>query len=198
MGGEKGSGDADQLADAGSPPRGRGKVDDQGDVDDCHGITPAWAGKRLKNEQTGHFHWDHPRVGGEKLTSTLKKALPRGSPPRGRGKDHPIQGRKKFKGITPAWAGKSLKQGFFDIAFKDHPRVGGEKSAPTYSLNLVGGSPPRGRGKGLQLCIMQPDDRITPAWAGKSSPPAGGTTPNWDHPRVGGEKRNTFHRNNRR
>ena len=51
------------------------------------GITPAWAGKSFRLFFGDTFFWDHPRVGGEKLTTFDAGKLIPGSPPRGRGKD---------------------------------------------------------------------------------------------------------------
>ena len=52
----------------------------------------------------------------------------------------------------------------------------------------LSGSPPRGRGKGVNVNCSADDIGITPAWAGKSTVvlPTPGYL--WDHPRVGGEK----------
>ena len=93
-----------------------------------------------------------------------------------------------FLRITPAWAGKSI---VYDLPIKqeeDHPRVGGEKRFIRFPSAHCPGSPPRGRGKGIQRVVLFITRRITPAWAGKSrflllllSEPK-------DHPRVGGEK----------
>ena len=71
---------------------------------------------------------------------------------------------------------------------RDHPRVGGEKTAMLKLHTLVPGSPPRGRGKVQKLSIFQIAIRITPAWAGKSSEAIDFSDCNKDHPRVGGEK----------
>ena len=57
-----------------------------------------------------------------------------------------------------------------------------------HKRNLSQGSPPRGRGKGTRLRYPWPLDRITPAWAGKSSSKPSFSEAAWDHPRVGGEK----------
>lgn len=72
------------------------------------GITPAYAGKsahQLSNLQRGQ---DHPRVCGEKFESksTLYHYL--GSPPCMRGKDGLRDDAQRYRGITPAYAGKSL------------------------------------------------------------------------------------------
>ena len=51
------------------------------------------------------------------------------------------------EGITPAYAGKSLKSDDADVTYKDHPRVCGEKLPDTHYLHIFLGSPPRMRGK---------------------------------------------------
>ena len=112
----------------GSPPRGRGK-EPYGEVRWIgQGITPAWAGKRAPQRCLSSSARDHPRVGGEKLTSpSVWRATP-GSPPRGRGKGHLPRQFRCGRGITPAWAGKSCPARSRSRRWRDHPRVGGEKT----------------------------------------------------------------------
>ncbi len=50
-------------------------------------------------------------------------------------------------GITPAYAGKSLASAYNVQMDKDHPRVCGEKAAPSVLTVGAVGSPPRMRGK---------------------------------------------------
>ena len=91
--------------------------------------------------------WDHPRVGGEKLScisllgellesppqggEKLRSREPafvvRGSPPRGRGKVELVQLLVVGDRITPAWAGKRRCGSSASPRGWDHPRVGGEK-----------------------------------------------------------------------
>ena len=66
--------------------------------------------------------------------------------------------------------------------------MGGEKVSSFALAFDHRGSPPHGRGKGCTLLNGQRSDRITPAWAGKSWPQWRRRCPEWDHPRVGGEK----------
>ena len=66
--------------------------------------------------------------------------------------------------------------------------MGGEKALPVPLLRSSLGSPPRGRGKGQRPPVHASFRRITPAWAGKSTPKAGNPCIFRDHPRVGGEK----------
>ena len=90
---------------------------------------------------------DHPRVGGEKRLHDASFCRVRGSPPRGRGKVGLPYGIAFPPGITPAWAGKRRTSNIVLWTRGDHPRVGGEKTAPRHLLHFARGSPPRGRGK---------------------------------------------------
>ena len=87
---------------AGSPPRRRGKACTARRRAALHGITPAWAGKRVQGMQRALLCMDHPRMGGEKVNKKKRLVRVKGLPPRGRGKAavgrfvHPQQG------ITPA------------------------------------------------------------------------------------------------
>mgnify|MGYP006944709217 CR=1 FL=1 len=70
--------------------------------------------------------------------------------------------------ITPAYAGKSLSSHSALIWFWDHPRLCGEKSSHSIPDTLDTGSPPPMRGKGFNPHLVICDERITPAYAGKS------------------------------
>ena len=131
----------------GSPPRMRGKVL-------CHrvragriGITPAYAGKSAR----GIFRFgpvrDHPRVCGEKIFchSVVLRLL--GSPPRMRGKVTLEVTYATKPGITPAYAGKSIRATAILRQSRDHPRVCGEKKGLHGRGAGPHGSPPRMRGK---------------------------------------------------
>ena len=168
MGGEKAATVRAVCGPRGSPPRGRGKAPAEQTCQHNAGITPAWAGKREQRAYLMNRDGDHPRVGGEK--GAVARRGTRGV------------------GITPAWAGKSQ---FWDCqkgVKKDHPRVGGEKLSRAELDPTRRGSPPRGRGKALQLLHGHSHIGITPAWAGKSPSQSSFFALHWDHPRVGGEK----------
>ena len=94
----------------GSPPRMRGKGPCLAAGLTAAGITPAYAGKRLKYSWKSGNAWDHPRVCGEKLKAVFVSPDKLGSPPRMRGKGHPGSERAGLGGITPAYAGKRLKR----------------------------------------------------------------------------------------
>ena len=152
----------------GSPPHGRGKDLETDSPPSCSGITPAWAGKSFHWHSLPMFHWDHPRMGGEKLKRLRKAYRGKGSPPHGRGKGVIIVCEVCCWGITPAWAGKRARTSSMRRRIRDHPRVGGEKPRLPGEPPPQRGSPPRGRGKGLQPFFRDGVLGITPAWAGKS------------------------------
>ena len=138
-------------APCGSPPRVRGKDLGAG-VDCCRsGITPACAGKRMIIVPVGETHRDHPRVCGEKLPRRQFSGRYEGSPPRVRGKVHPIHCPHGISRITPACAGKSVVLLDRTQPERDHPRVCGEKLALFFGLWCRWGSPPRVRGKVFDL-----------------------------------------------
>ena len=131
---------------------------------------------------------DHPRMGGEKLILLVTTPGREGSPPHGRGKGGKLSGRVRPKGITPAWAGKRPGLALLLPRAGDHPRMGGEKSASSWRWISSRGSPPHGRGKARGVLYSVCKERITPAWAGKSSRPVELVIIPRDHPRMGGEK----------
>ena len=107
-------------------------------------------------------------MGGEKRLDAGHRNHTQGSPPRGRGKGGNLPGRVRPQGITPAWAGKSLRAGS--------------------TARPKGGSPPRWRGKDEIDIVVQVPSGITPALAGKSGSLCPQDRSRGDHPRVGGEK----------
>ena len=192
----------------GSPPHGRGKAGCRLTAVCCGGITPAWAGKSCPESSQRRQIQDHPRMGGEKCKPAQRTAPHQGSPPHGRGKgshaapvvgtggitpawagkSHLTGGDRVLLRITPAWAGKSPFQTWSVPHSRDHPRMGGEKSAFAMLRALVFGSPPHGRGKVGTVTAALGDLGITPAWAGKRMIMIVAERNFRDHPRMGGEK----------
>ena len=86
VGGEKEKKGVKQCGMTGSPPRGRGKVENALLLNLLDRITPAWAGKSPEHYEVTYYAEDHPRVGGEKGYKTALRGSRKGSPPRGRGK----------------------------------------------------------------------------------------------------------------
>ena len=109
MGGEKTAAIQMLQHKIGSPPRGRGKGHDAKLLGRCIRITPAWAGKSRSAISAHSVGQDHPRVGEEKFEDVRNIVGQIGSSPRRRGKDGNEVQLIAAEGITPAWAGKSLR-----------------------------------------------------------------------------------------
>ena len=92
------------------------------------------------------------------------------------------------KRITPAYAGKSQTASPCTCSTRDHPRLCGEKAYYVYHVWADSGSPPPMRGKGYQVVTSAVSTRITPAYAGKSTPIHFPVAIGKDHPRLCGEK----------
>ena len=105
-----------------------------------------------------------------------------------RGKESSSEAHYYDNRITPAYAGKSdLMYGDYVVG-KDHPRVCGEKPMSHRPFVRPIGSPPRMRGKDINIKSRATQMRITPAYAGKSYRLAKRGNIFQDHPRVCGEK----------
>ena len=126
---------------------------------------------------------------GEKSGFCQRSILHLGSPPRMRGKAIVIQRVDRLGGITPACAGKRTPLLTPRSVTWDHPRVCGEKGFVNHDWKGLEGSPPRMRGKVIDLCEEKGIDGITPAYAGKRDSLPRDSTPPGDHPRVCGEKK---------
>ena len=172
----------------GSPPRMRGKAREVLLHPEAVGITPAYAGKRIKLRKRHSICGDHPCVCGEKIEMPYELLLKEGSPPRMRGKARSRCFVVEVMRITPAYAGKRIAELQTPAVSWDHPRVCGEKVPITCVPKYALGSPPRVRGKVCWRERHRPVPGITPACAGKSGRTSGLTRPARDHPRVCGEK----------
>ena len=91
-------------------------------------------------------------------------------------------------GITPAYAGKREEATVVKLIFEDHPRLCGEKPFRCTVHVPYYGSPPPMRGKDVAYAGKHKHDRITPAYAGKSTLLYFTLLLGRDHPRLCGEK----------
>ena len=176
-----------------SPPRMRGKAKNRCRSCPLTRITPACAGKRDKAGLPFAPVRDHPRVCGEKTSASSLFNTAAGSPPRVRGKELRVETCFSHDGITPAYAGKRVSRSRAKTGEWDHPRVCGEKTPFSENSFTKSGSPPRMRGKAEPDCMGTLEGGITPAYAGKSARSQSSHGKPWDHPRVCGEKRFSFH-----
>ena len=104
------------------------------------------------------------------------------------GKEMPKGLVHRAAGITPAYAGKSKREGGQERYQEDHPRICGEKDHRPNRPLRPAGSPPHMRGKGIQKRDGGVRVGITPAYAGKREVYFRAMHRPWDHPRICGEK----------
>ena len=152
-------------------PHVRGKDTRRQRDDSVRGITPACAGKSRSSCTSASRARDHPRVCGEKNACRCESSILSGLPPRVRGKENGRAAVSDIMGITPACAGKRPKRADRLSAPQDHPRVCGEKHLFLVAKASTTGSPPRVRGKVLDVASITPGCGITPACAGKRQLP---------------------------
>ena len=129
----------------------RGKVLSPTDINEHHGITPAYAGKSTFVTGSVSAQKDHPRICGEKSHERRHQAVNEGSPPHMRGKALLRERRHCVVGITPAYAGKREFTSGRCIALGDHPRICGEKHFRHRQRIGSEGSPPHMRGKEVRF-----------------------------------------------
>ena len=163
MGGEKSVLMLRLRLTVGSSPHRRGKVDRGNLLVNIQRITPAQAGRSPYFLYGKKDYKDHPRIGGEKAELTAAVISAMGSPPRRRGKVPAVLQCRRFRGITPAQAGKSQTCPARRSRCRDHPRVGGEKAAKAVANSIKEGSPPHRRGKVGQRHGLTERPGITPA-----------------------------------
>ena len=132
------------------------------------GITPAYAGKSPCCRRSCPCTRDHPRLCGEKSCNSPASVFAMGSP--------------------PAYAGKRRWHGTSTHCATDHPRLCGEKASSAASVFPGLGSPPPMRGKADSNRVRRNQNRITPAYAGKSGIGICRSFFAEDHPRLCGEK----------
>ena len=97
------------MATMGSPPRMREKPLLQRWEITPSGITPAYAGKTNCHIVISPLLKDHPRVCGKNKGDIVSDDAGAGSPPRMREKPFQIAYLESSGRITPAYAGKTLK-----------------------------------------------------------------------------------------
>ena len=106
---------------------------------------------------------------GEKAARQQLGSSKGGSPPHVRGKGEILVLFRWEIGITPACAGKREGHARFAVNYRDHPRMCGEKVVNVLEMEFKPGSPPHVRGKVNRVGVLQVDEGITPACAGKST-----------------------------
>ena len=165
----------------------RGKLTRQRVVAEAFRITPADAGKTCIKNESGRTQEDHPRGCGENRRKRLKEVVDAGSPPRMRGKLSVDKAALKKARITPADAGKTIRNRNRSRNRRDHPRGCGENLLTVDVFDKFIGSPPRMRGKRQPRFPCSAAYGITPADAGKTVDALNKYMQAADHPRGCGE-----------
>ena len=166
---------AEQAVNAGSSPRGRGKLLSVCESNPVEGLIPARAGKTLVVVEVAESHCGssprgrgklikscrdltyslaHPRAGGENTQRAGSCPTPAGSSPRGRGKRSARRDRNHARGLIPARAGKTGIIQSLGLGIWAHPRAGGENLSGRWRRDREAGSSPRGRGKHFLTCAF--------------------------------------------
>ena len=172
---------------SGSPPHARGRLLQHVKPDIHCRITPACAGKTPPTRQTRYPLSDHPRMRGEDFGFFSYRVGQGGSPPHARGRQRGREMSYVPIRITPACAGKTSSSRKCRWASMNHPRMRGEDHGSLRVQQPVVGSPPHARGRRAAQTAARPDQRITPACAGKTAQPSRESDRCSDHPRMRGE-----------
>ena len=178
-------------ADPGSSPRARGAAR----VGQCPaappGIIPACAGSRLLPVRRWLRTRDHPRVRGEQVLNSLRKAARDGSSPRARGAGASVRRTRPTGRIIPACAGSRSRFAVGRMILRDHPRVRGEQLRIQFVTRSWSGSSPRARGAEHVPGGVTRRGGIIPACAGSRCMDHVAADHPRDHPRVRGEQATT-------
>ncbi len=151
---------------AGSPPRGRGRQAMDGVDHHRPGLTPARAGTARPMHPAGYVGRAHPRAGGDGFGGRSSGRRAGGSPPRGRGRHPVLEPLLHRGGLTPARAGTAWGIWSKPGTAGAHPRAGGDGRGRLGPTGGPRGSPPRGRGRHMDMVPPRNVGGLTPARAG--------------------------------
>ena len=118
---------------------------------------------------------------------TMMRFSLRGSSPHTRGAlvGHELGARDR--GIIPAYAGSTARQGRGRVTRRDHPRIRGEHQRKMADSMVSAGSSPHTRGAQQSHSQQLRFSGIIPAYAGSTLTTVGDNTRFGDHPRIRGE-----------
>ncbi len=135
----------------------------------------------------------HPRVCGERTSSSLIVGSSAGSSPRVRGTHAPPLAAKFDCRFIPACAGNAEEYPAQDLYIPVHPRVCGERVAAALAATGQAGSSPRVRGTLWMRDCREPKYRFIPACAGNAVQTNPLANRRAVHPRVCGERRRVYY-----
>ena len=159
---------AQDLFDAGSSPRMRGKPPWCRGRRPCRRIIPAHAGQTALVQGTPAMPPDHPRACGANSGPLMPVHFQPGSSPRMRGKRHDDHVPAPDRRIIPAHAGQTTPATPTTDTITDHPRACGANAVVLMVVANIAGSSPRMRGKPHVRVDGFADLGIIPAHAGQT------------------------------
>ncbi len=154
------------------------------------GIIPAYAGSTIRCRTSPARWWDHPRIRGEHVISTVVGWVAQGSSPHTRGALDAVCRQLRGRGIIPAYAGSTSRCRARPCPSRDHPRIRGEHALGVDDADLLGSSP-HTRGARVHPAGLFQRQGIISAYAGSTSGRLPESPATRDHPRIRGEH-NTF------
>ncbi|SER95533.1 hypothetical protein SAMN05443377_1223 [Propionibacterium cyclohexanicum] len=127
--GEDASGLPHPGPEQGSPPHSRGRLAVLPECREEPGLTPAFAGKTHRGSPPTTCRRAHPRIRGEDRYRSVMAEWLVGSPPHSRGRPRCGHSPTRRAGLTPAFAGKTGRQGRYLRLRSAHPRIRGEDTS---------------------------------------------------------------------
>ena len=170
-----------------TPPRMRGRLAVNLNRHVRLGNTPAYAGKTRAESVRVPAPQKHPRVCGEDSPTRPSFSGSLETPPRMRGRPAARLSLRHLCRNTPAYAGKTMFLPWYSDIARKHPRVCGEDCVCAPAAAMLRETPPRMRGRLYMREPAYPPSGNTPAYAGKTVPPAPPRPYRRKHPRVCGE-----------
>ena len=171
----------------GSPPHVRERPCRSISLSTTRRITPACAGKTIPKCFMIQRFEDHPRMCGKDDTKKITYLLLLGSPPHVRERPPFLIGKSRYRGITPACAGKTHVRVAVQLEFRDHPRMCGKDKKYSGPIRPLSGSPPHVRERLDFIRSYRLRIGITPACAGKTADTGDELYGSKDHPRMCGK-----------
>ncbi len=187
IGGEDSTSSGVWAPNSGTPPRRRGRRRHAQAGRGRRRSTPASAGRTRTSPTTTPCRSEHPRVGGEDVSTVTVCESGVGAPSRRRGGpvEMDVFGREPRN--TPASAGRTPTRSPRGSATTEHPRAGGEDTINLNTDTTAVGTPPRRRGRPRREWGERSRGRNTLASARKTESRQAPAWPAAEHPRVGGE-----------
>ena len=151
------------------------------------GIIPACAGSTRGSARRGVPPRDHPRMRGEHESELKRWLEDEGSSPHARGALRHRRRELPDGGIIPACAGSTPRPSRPRRARGDHPRMRGEHTVSSVSVDTTEGSSPHARGARAERLLREAPGGIIPACAGSTYEVSNLGRVRRDHPRMRGE-----------